>query len=143
MVARSFLRDEHGAAMVELAFALPILLLVVWGIVDFGRLLVTASGLTNAAREGARYGAVLQAPTTTTSTAAIDSVVRSRFAPLGGDSLTNSEISVAFTAGSPTGVKVTINNYPWKTITPLGGMVRAMASQSLTRSATFRWEWGS
>ena len=48
--------DERGAELIEFAFALPILLLVVAGIVDFGILFQRYETVTNAAREGARIG---------------------------------------------------------------------------------------
>lgn len=47
-------RRERGAVAVEMALILPLLLLVIGGIVDFGRLLFTQNIVTNAAREGAR-----------------------------------------------------------------------------------------
>jgi hypothetical protein len=47
-------RSESGAELVELALALPILLLVVMGIIDFGFLFQQYEVVTNAAREGAR-----------------------------------------------------------------------------------------
>lgn len=53
---------DRGAAAVEFAFILPILLLILGGIVDFGRAMYTQSILTNAAREGARV-AVIGEPT--------------------------------------------------------------------------------
>jgi Flp pilus assembly protein TadG len=54
---RSALR-ERGAAAVELAIVLPLLLLVIGGIVDFGRAFYTQIVISNAAREGARMMAV-------------------------------------------------------------------------------------
>jgi Flp pilus assembly protein TadG len=47
-------RDERGAALLEMAFVLPLLLLVCVGILEFGRAYQTWQVLTNAAREGAR-----------------------------------------------------------------------------------------
>jgi len=47
-------RTDEGAAAVEFALLLPILLLLVFGIVDFSRLLNAQLNLTEAAREGAR-----------------------------------------------------------------------------------------
>jgi Flp pilus assembly protein TadG len=47
-------RNERGASAVEFALVLPLLLLVIAGVVDFGRALFTQVILTNAAREGAR-----------------------------------------------------------------------------------------
>ncbi|TDW66655.1 TadE/TadG family type IV pilus assembly protein [Kribbella pratensis] len=51
---------DRGAAAVEFALLLPLLLLVVMGIVDFGRMLNAQETLTNAAREGARLVALGQ-----------------------------------------------------------------------------------
>lgn len=47
-------RRDGGAAAVETALVLPILLLIVFGIIDFGRMLNAQITLTEAAREGAR-----------------------------------------------------------------------------------------
>ena len=47
-------RGERGAALVETAFVLPIMLLVCVGILEFGRAYQTWQVVTNAAREGAR-----------------------------------------------------------------------------------------
>ena len=51
-------RGEDGAAAVELAIVLPLLLLLVFGIIDMGRLLQQQIQLTEAVREGARIGAL-------------------------------------------------------------------------------------
>lgn len=51
---------ERGAAMVEMAIVLPVLLLLVFGIIDFGRLYNTQVTLTHAAREGIRDYAIFQ-----------------------------------------------------------------------------------
>ena len=47
-------RSDSGAELIELAIVLPILLIVVAGIVDFGFLFRRYEAITNAAREGAR-----------------------------------------------------------------------------------------
>ena len=58
----SRVRREEGAALIETAFVLPIMLLVSVGIFEFGRAYQTWQVVTNAAREGARV-AVLPAYT--------------------------------------------------------------------------------
>src|ERR1043165_3932016 len=86
-------RCESGAAMVELALALPILLLLVWGVIDFGRLLYTTNSMASAVREGSRYAAVLATPST--QVAAIRTAVKRTFVPLGSPALTDAQIAVA------------------------------------------------
>ncbi|MFH1681699.1 MAG: TadE family protein [Candidatus Eisenbacteria bacterium] len=51
-------RRRRGQAVIEFALVLPILLLVLLGITEFGRAFWTLNVLTQAAREGARLAAV-------------------------------------------------------------------------------------
>lgn len=55
--ARQRLRDVEGAQLLEFALALPILLILLTGILDFGTAYNMKQKLNNAAREGARLGA--------------------------------------------------------------------------------------
>ena len=50
-------RSDSGAALTELAVVMPLLLLMVLGVGDFGRVLYSAITLSHAARAGAAYGA--------------------------------------------------------------------------------------
>src|SRR5262249_38569770 len=62
IMSRRFLRvrGDRGAAAVEFALMLPVLLLIVFGIIDFGRALDAQITITQAAREGARLDALNQ-----------------------------------------------------------------------------------
>lgn len=60
---------ERGAAAVEFALVLPILLAVVFGIVEFSWTFNQQISLTNAARESARYMAIHYAETGAEATA--------------------------------------------------------------------------
>ena len=51
-------RPSRGNAVVEFALVLPILLLVLFGITELGRMIMTTNVLNTAAREGARLAAV-------------------------------------------------------------------------------------
>lgn len=53
-VFRRRLRDQRGAAAVEFALVLPILLLLVFGIIEFGFIFNRWITVTHAAREGVR-----------------------------------------------------------------------------------------
>lgn len=52
--------NDRGAAMVEFAIIAPLLLLLVFGIIEFGRAYNAQNTLTHAAREGAREYAITQ-----------------------------------------------------------------------------------
>ena len=56
---------ERGAAAVEFALIVPILLVLIFGMVEFSRLYNVQLSLSNAAREGARTMAVENDPTLT------------------------------------------------------------------------------
>src|SRR5688572_27017420 len=56
-------RSISGSAIVELAVVGPLLVLMVLGVADFGRVLYTSIILSHAARAGAQYGAQTNATT--------------------------------------------------------------------------------
>lgn len=53
-------QSDSGAAMVEFALIAPLLLLLVFGTIEFGRAYNVQNTLTHAAREGAREYAISQ-----------------------------------------------------------------------------------
>ena len=53
-----FFKEERGTSIVEFALVLPLLILFVFGIVEFGIAFYDKAMLTNASREGARAGIV-------------------------------------------------------------------------------------
>lgn len=61
-LARRLVADERGQALPEFALVLPILLLVVFGIVEFGLALNTQNDQTHLANEVARYAIINENP---------------------------------------------------------------------------------
>ncbi len=53
---RSIVKKELGQGFVEFALIFPLLLLLVLGVIEFGRLLFIYSAVASASREAARYG---------------------------------------------------------------------------------------
>jgi hypothetical protein len=51
-------RNQKGAALIEFAIILPLLLLLVFGSIEFGLLFYNKQVITNASREGARAAIV-------------------------------------------------------------------------------------
>jgi len=69
---------RHGATTVEMALVVPVVIMVLFGIFEYGRFLLVYQTLNNAAREGARY-AVSRTDGTTTS-AQVITVVNNKMA---------------------------------------------------------------
>lgn len=63
-------RSRQGSALVEFAVVLPVFLLLVLGMIEYGRMVMVQQIITNAAREGARVGVLDNSTSTTVSTAA-------------------------------------------------------------------------
>ncbi len=61
-------RARRGAALVEAALVLPLVLMFLFGILEYGRYVMMRQVLTNAAREGARYAQIHTQPVTVNST---------------------------------------------------------------------------
>ena len=56
--SHSLARDNRGNAAVEFALMMPLLLLLLSGLIDFGRAFFTSMELENSARAGAQYAFV-------------------------------------------------------------------------------------
>jgi Flp pilus assembly protein TadG len=91
------LKREEGAAAVEFAILLPLLMLILFGIIEFGLVLFNQEVITNASREGARYGIVIGSPRP--STGQIQGVVNTYLTNAGLNS-GNASISVAGAQGT-------------------------------------------
>ncbi len=64
MINLKKLRWENAQTMVEFAIVFPVILLITYGIMEFGRMVYIYAAVTGAAREGARYGAASGSLTT-------------------------------------------------------------------------------
>ena len=112
----SRMRSERGAALIEAAIIIPLLLLVAVVIFEFGRAFETWQVMTNAAREGARI-AVLPNP----QPGAVDARVRSYLdvGLLSNVSLVHVDVDravqIPIGATTATGSRVTVT-YPFEFI---------------------------
>lgn len=112
-------RSERGAAAVELAIVLPLLLLFIGGIVDFGRYFYTEIQLTNAAREGARAAVVSDASVASRITAAAPGVPGMVIDPAS---------PACAGAGTEVTVTVTDPDFEWILLEPAMAMVGGSAT---------------
>lgn len=136
MLFRKLRKAEDGAVLVEGAIVLPILLLIVWVIIDFARAYYTSNSLASAVREGARVAAVYEVPADNET--AIKDRVKTAFNAFGGPALTDAQIVIVDETTTNGEVTVRVHEYEWRTTTPItfinGGRIL------MTREATFRWE---
>jgi Flp pilus assembly protein TadG len=136
---RRLASSRDGSVILETALMITILLMLMFGIVDLGRVLFTENQLVSAAREGARIGAIGNNPP---DTMAIKDTVIGRFRPnpLGGAVLTRGNIAATpQPPGGPfTSIRVTVA-YRFTWITPIRSLVGAMRD-SLHAQAEFRLE---
>jgi Flp pilus assembly protein TadG len=65
-------RSRSGVTSVEFAFVAPPFFLLIFGVIEFGRMMMVQQSLTNAAREGCRTAALA----TTTSGSEVEASVR-------------------------------------------------------------------
>jgi len=70
MSTRPMLRRRRGAAVVEFAVVAPLIFLLLFGMIEFGRMLMVQQIMTNASREGARR-AIIESSTVPEVTAVI------------------------------------------------------------------------
>jgi Flp pilus assembly protein TadG len=83
----SALRDDAGAAAVEFALILPVVLLLLFGIIEFGRAWNVKQVLTDAAREGARVAVVNNVMSAAALQPKVTSTVREAAARAGLDTI--------------------------------------------------------
>jgi hypothetical protein len=62
--ANRLVRDDGGAAAVEMAFAIPILIVMIWAFVQLAQVYRAVAGIQQALGEGARYATLCVNPST-------------------------------------------------------------------------------
>ncbi|MGC9221196.1 MAG: TadE/TadG family type IV pilus assembly protein [Solirubrobacteraceae bacterium] len=152
------LHRQDGQALVELAFVIPLLLLFLFGIIDFGLALNTANTDTNIANYAVREAAVIGTSTSATcasgGTVSTENNLQSWAQCEDGASGTSAPSvcvadvagpspSATYTIGDPVKVEVT-STFHWLSLLVgaggyFGGIVQSAASQ-ISSSATMRLE---
>ncbi|MFI7600242.1 TadE family protein [Actinoplanes sp. NPDC049681] len=107
---------DHGAAAVEMALVLPLLLLLLFGIIDFGRALNAQITLTEAAREGARATAM-----------GLDG--RARVTSAAG-TVTVDSLQISSCAGNTGADAVVRVSHSFRPVTPVGSLMSFFGGRS-------------
>jgi Flp pilus assembly protein TadG len=109
------MKSESGQSLVEFALIVPLLVLLLFGIVDFGRIFHAYLTIDHAGREAARAASIGKDDTQVKSTAVTDAV---------GIGLTSDRVVI-----SPNGTRVSGNDvsvtitYPITFLTPVIGSI--------------------
>ncbi len=129
LAKRNLLRQQKGQSLVEFALLLPILVIIVFSAVEFGRLWMTMNVLTGAAREGARVASV-----TAPNAALVQNAANNVLAAV---NISGATVTVVG-PDAANAVTVTVRiNYSVLTGTIVPGLTGTF---QLTRSASMRWE---
>lgn len=108
------LQSDSGAAAVEFALVMPLLVLLIMGIVTFGRAYQTQAALAAAAREGVRVMAVRNDPAA--ARAATEAVVTDL-----SPALSDAQVAISPASCSPASTVTVTTTYPITFLTPLFG----------------------
>ena len=133
--------DKTGASAVEFAIILPVLILILFGIIEFSILFYDKAVITNASREGARAGIVYRYPDPVTE-AEIQQVVIDYCA----DYLINFTDSPLLTISAPsdglsTGDSLTVTvSYPYQFLILPNFVATLTGGINLTATTVMRME---
>ena len=120
---------EKGQALVEFTLLLPIFLLLLFAIIDFGMGFYSWISVTNAAREGARLGVVLA-----TEQQIEDRVYQTADLP---NESTRMTVTVTNAQGQPGESVVVKVDYDYDLIPPLAGIVSFISGNVIGPTLTF------
>ena len=129
LIRRRREKGEKGQALVEFALLIPIFLIMVFSIVDFGMGFYSWITVTNSAREGARLGAV-QA----TEQLIIERVEDTANLPNQDEKMT---VTVSGAQGQPGGSVVVQVDYDYDLITPLANLIFFISGDIFGPTLTF------
>ena len=145
----NFLRTARGQSLVEFSLILPILLILVFGIIDFGLGMRSYISLANSVREGARFAAVGNPAGVPSDCDGVtnDTVYGRLCVVTGGLDLNELAPSVTYPEGIGPGNSVVVAAaYDYHFITPLGDLLDCFSGGSfptiisLSSSADMRLE---
>ena len=127
---------QRGAAAVEFALLLPLLMAMLVGTLDIGLMLYNKAVITNASREGARAGIVLRNPKPNTGeiTAVVQQYTQSRLISLLPSDPPQVSVQQSSPASYPNPLQVSVS-YTFKGIA-VGGLMQSLGSPLVIRSST-------
>jgi Flp pilus assembly protein TadG len=134
------IKRERGAALLETALALPMVLLVAVGIFEFGRAYQTWQVLTNAAREGARVAVLPGANDGIVSARAISYMQAGQLREAANATIAVSPVMLDLGGGATAAASSVTVSYPFEFIVlqPVANLIAGDSTlgEPITMSAT-------
>ena len=136
-IIRKIVKSKEGQAVVELAITLPILILILCAIIDFGWLFTNQNVIDHCSREAARYGIVHS-----TGTGAVIDITDYAMSIVPANIRNSIIVSVLFTnISDPRQGDVTVKvNGNIKVLTPVVGVFTQGQTISLSSTCTMKVE---
>lgn len=129
-------RSDRGVALVEAAFAIPVMFLFISGIIDLGMWAYNSNQAANAARDGARVGIIDYETADVAGSPSHEAIVDAIEAHLPGRSIAPSQIAVSCvdaggtplsggcTTADPAEDRLRVEvGWTWDLVTPLAGAI--------------------
>ncbi len=118
-------KNDRGAAMIEMALTLPLLLLLSVGVFEFGRAFQTWQVLTNATREGARVAVLPGTSDDAVSTRVQEYLAAGQLPSASFSSILITRDVVISIGGTDTSASKVTVNYPFEfmVLQPIAGLV--------------------
>ncbi len=136
-------KKQKGQAIVEFAIVLPVILILLLGMLEWGFLMWTQTTFSNAVREGAREAVVINDWSANYSTREneVKNIVINRMASLPAAQKEDiaGRITIVFapSLANARSIKVAISNQPYRSMV---GFSRFGIPETLTVSSEFRYE---
>jgi Flp pilus assembly protein TadG len=130
-------KNRGGAALVEFAIAAPVFFLLVFGMIEYGRMVMVQQILTNASREGARYAVILEADDTTAVQNKVTDYLQA--ASIGGTPTVNVDWPASGGSGSNQPVTVSVS-IPFGQVSWLPSPMFVSSTMPLTATSVMRRE---
>ncbi len=126
-------RGDRGQAIVELALIAPILIILMLGVIDYGRVYFAYVSVTNGARIGADYAS--SSATRAADTAGIKAAALGDTTDLLGQSPTNPEVTVVTANDSQGNLYADVTmTYTFSTLFPWPGLPTSINVERTVRS---------
>lgn len=128
-------RERRGAATVEFALVVPIFILLLFGMIEFGRMIMVQQVIVNASREGARQ-AVVEGATVEQVKDVVENYMSASHVPVDRDDIEVSSDPETAKSGDPITIQIWV---PYENVSWLPGAV-FLGEKQLSASSVMRKE---